>query len=328
MVDQVLQSRRYFWTIVPPAVPILLLYIGLGIFIVPPFLSAGNLISIFYSATVLVPAALGMQLLLTLGRFDLSTGATAALAGMVAAIELLSSNSVLVAVILSIAVGVASGALAGYLVAYVKIDPLIATLATMGIGRSLSLISNGGGVIAGLPPSFGILATARILGLPVLTLLACAAIILAIFLTRHAVLFRRLYAAGSNSAAATHSGINVKALTATGYILAGVGAALTGLIQSTRTLSASPQIFESLAIDTIAACIIGGSSLAGGRGSMLGAALGLIAVSSTDNIVIMLDIPVYWRSLAVGILLLSAVIWSPSITYRPKTPRKLKGDLS
>jgi ribose/xylose/arabinose/galactoside ABC-type transport system permease subunit len=310
---------------VPPAVPLLLAYAVVGLALAPPFLSSINIISILYSAAVLVPAVLGMQVLLTLGRFDLSTGAIAALAGMVAGVCLLRSNSIVLAVFVGIMVGIVSGAIIGFLISYIKVDPLIATLAAMGIGRSLALVVNGGGVVPGLPSQFGWLAEASIKGLPVLIVVALAAILLAAFLNRNAVLFRRFYAAGSNPLAAAYSGINVKALVVLGYILAGICAAATGLIQSSRTLSAGPQIFDTLAIDAIAACIIGGSSLTGGRGGVLGASLGLVVITATDNMVIMLNIPVYWRGLVVGVLLLGVVALGPDNTYFRQKPQTQKG---
>jgi ribose/xylose/arabinose/galactoside ABC-type transport system permease subunit len=308
----------------PPAVPLLLAYAVIGLLLVPPFLSTVNIISILYSTAVLVPTVLGMQLLLTLGRFDLSTGATAALSGMVSGVCLLRSNSIVLALFVGVMVGLVTGAVIGLLVSYVKVDPLIATLAAMGIHRSLSLVVNGGGVVAGLPSQFGWLAEARIKGLPVLIVVALATILLAAFLNRNAVLFRRFYAAGSNPVAAVYSGINVKALVVLGYILASICSATTGLIQSSRTLSAGPQIFDTLAIDAIAACIIGGSSLGGGRGGILGASLGLIVITATDNMVIMLNIPVYWRGLVVGVLLLGVVALRQPALISTKGPKHRK----
>lgn len=298
----------------PPAVPILGLYILIGILFLPPFVSSANAVSILFSVAALLPAVLGTQLLLVLGRFDLSIGATAALSGMVSGVCLNRYGSPTLAVLVGIVVGMVVGWGIGILVAKFHIDPLIATLAAMGILRSLSLVTNGGRIVAGLPDTFGWIANTRIADVPVLVPLVVVLAFAGATVAKHAIVFRRFYAVGNNPIAASHSGINVARLLIFGYILAGIGAATTGLIQVSRTQSASPLIFETLAIQAIAACIIGGSSLAGGRGKLLGSAIGLVVVVATNNLVVMLGISVSWQDFSVGFLLLLVVLWSPATT--------------
>jgi ribose/xylose/arabinose/galactoside ABC-type transport system permease subunit len=296
---------------VPLAGPILIVYLILGGMFVPHFLGTTNITSILFSVAALLPAVLGMQLLLVLGRFDLSIGGTASLSGMLAGLILMRYGSVSLAICLGLMVGATVGGIAGYVISHFRVDPLIATLALLGVVRSLALVANDGRIVAGLPDRFGWIADARVATIPVLIVLSIFLVVGAAAATRHLVIFRRFYAAGNNPAAAAHAGLNVPGLLILGYVLAGVGAALTGLIQASRTLSSSPLLFDSLAIEAITACIIGGGSLSGGRGGMFGAAVGLLVVSATDNLVIMLGISVYWQSLAVGVLLLIAVLGSP-----------------
>ena len=302
------------WASFPLAGPILLIYLILGLGFVPHFLSPLNLTSIFFSVAALLPAVLGMQLLLVLGRFDLSVGATASFSGMIAGLLMTRNISPILAICAGLLVGMAVGCTIGILVSRLRVDPLIATLALLGVIRSMSLVTNDGRIVAGLPASFGWIAEARLAGIPILILFAFLLTGASATVTRQVVTFRRFYAAGNNAMAASHAGVNVPRLLLLAYALAGFGAALTGLIQASRTLSASPLLFETLAIEAITACIIGGGSLAGGKGGMIGAAVGLLVVSATNNLVIMLGISVYWQDLAVGILLLLAVLGGPAAT--------------
>lgn len=297
---------------IPLAIPVFAIYALAGLYFEPRFLSAANLTSILFSATILLPAVIGMQLLLILGKFDLSTGATASLAAMVSGMFLLGHpSSQTLAVGLGLSVGATMGLAIGTVVSRVGIDPLIATLAAMGMARSLSLVINDGRIVAGLPDSFGWVVAATLGGVPVLILLGGAGTGIMALLTSHLVVFRRFYAAGANPVAAAHAGLNVKVLVALGYVLAGIGAAGTGLLQQSRTLSASPLGFDTLAIEAITAAMIGGATLSGGRGGIWGAAAGMVVVTATTNLVTMLGISVYWKDFAVGALLVFAVTIGP-----------------
>ena len=161
-------GNAWRWTSFPLALPILIVYLAVGVVFLPRFISPLNLTSILFSVAALLPAVLGMQLLLVLGRFDLSVGATASFSGMVAGIILTRYGSSLVAVCLGLLVGVLVGCSIGILVSRYRIDPLIATLALLGVVRSLSLIANDGRIVAGLPASFGWIADARRSGNPFL----------------------------------------------------------------------------------------------------------------------------------------------------------------
>jgi ribose transport system permease protein len=307
-VDALPNGRRLR---IPFTVKVLVLYVVVALFFVPRFLGLLNVTSILFSVAVLLPATLGMQLLLVLGRFDLSLGAIASFVGMIVGLMTVHNHSLLLSILVGLAAGSLAGCFIGILVAKFALDPLIVTLAALGIIRSLSLVVYDGRIIAGLPDSLGWLAEARLGSVPVLIVGTVVVAAIVATASRHLILFRRFYAAGNNAEAASHAGIDVPGLLILGYTLAGLGAALTGLIQTSRTLSSSPLLFDALPIEAIAACIIGGSSLSGGRGGIIGASIGLVVVAATNNLVIMLGISVYWQSLAVGMLLLLAVMGDP-----------------
>lgn len=305
---------------ISPAGMIFPVVVIIGALFVPVFLSPSNIISILFTGATILPAVLGVWILLVLGKFDLSIGGTAAFAGMSGALWLQFTGDGVTATLFGLFVGVAVGAINGLLVTRAGIDPLIVTLASLGAVRSLALVVNEGRIVAGLPDSFAWMSQSRIGDVPILIPVSAICCLLVALGARDVVFCRRLYAVGSNPIAATQAGINVKSTILLGYMLAGFGAAMTGLIQVSRTQSSSPLIFDALAIDAIAACLIGGCALSGGRGTVMGAVLGLMVLVATENIVALLDIPVYWRGLVLGLLLIMAVVWPSSTTTHKHSP--------
>jgi ribose transport system permease protein len=288
------------------AVPclILILYVSFGFLYVPSFVRTENLTSILFSCAITLPVVVGMQALLILGYFDLSVGAIASFVGMAFGLSLLESGSFAFASIIAFACALAVGIANGLFVSKLSINPIISTLAMAGILRSLSLSLNDGRIVSGLPDALSSIAGARVADIPNLISLGIVLVLVLEFCLRRVVPFRRLYAVGGNPTAANHAGIYVSSVVVTGYIAVAVGAAATGVIQASRTLSASPLIFDTLGIEAIAACIIGGGALRGGQGTMIGAVLGSLVVTSTRDLLVLLDISVFWKDGALGLLLL------------------------
>jgi ribose transport system permease protein len=289
------------------ALGILAIYAAIGLAFVGPFLTVSNITGILFATAVVIPVTLGMQSLLIVGRFDLSVGSTATLVGMIAGLTIASTGSVVTGFVAGIIVALGIGTANSLLILAVRVDPLIATLGMMGILRSLSLAVVDGQVVSLPGVGLSALTSATWGSLPILVVGATALVVVSELAFRWCVPFRRFYAVGDNSVEADHSGISVGRTVVLAYSFAAVGAALTGLIQMSRTQSASPTTFQQLAIESIAACLIGGASLRGGRGTMLGAALGLLVVVATNNLVLMLEVPVYWKDFAIGLLLIAAV---------------------
>lgn len=297
---------------IPSCTPLLAAAALTGHMASPAFLGSQNLHTIFFAVSVLLPATIGMHLLLVLGRFDLSSGSTAAFAGMTAALCIVDPCPAWVGVIVGATTGLLVGLVNGSLIAHVRLDPLLVTLATMSAGRSLALAAHDGQIVAGLPTGYGALVNTRIAGVSLLIVLAMLVVIATALAFRHTVVVRRMYASGDNPVAATHAGVRVPRLEVVAYMLAGLGAAATGLIQTSRTLSASPLVFQWLSLDAIAACIIGGASLHGGRGTVIGTVLGLVTVVVARNLIVIANLPLYWQDLAVGVILLLAVLGRPA----------------
>jgi len=189
----------------------------------------------------------------------------------------------------------------------VKINALVVTLATMGIARAITLGIVRGRTIRGFPPSFAFIGQGIIYGVPVCILISVVMIIIAGFSFRKIRYCRRFYYVGSNEQAATYCGIKVPQVIRAAFIFTGVASAFTGIILISRTMSSSPLVFQNLPLEAIAACIIGGSSIHGGEGSVVGAIMGLFIIMITRNIMLLFNISVYWKELVIGLILIMAV---------------------
>jgi ribose transport system permease protein len=306
------------------SLPILALYLAVIYAAQPAFFSHDNLWALMYYTALLAPAVLGVHILIVLGLFDLSVGAVAAVAGVVAAKVMLVSSSVAT----GLACGIVMGALFGFVnwifVVKFRISALIGTLITLGIASAVSLGITEGKTIAGLPVELATLA----LGSPdswLTPAILLALVLVSIFelLTRRHVIFRRFYHVGSNAAAAAGNGINVEAIKLCGFTLASAGAAVVGLLQCSRTLSASPFVFGNLALECIAACVIGGASLGGGTGTALGALFGMLIVVISRNLVVMAEFSVYWQELGIALILLAAVLLKRGELVQVRKPQNL-----
>jgi ribose/xylose/arabinose/galactoside ABC-type transport system permease subunit len=292
----------------------LLVYIALIFAIQPAFFSAANLASILYYAALVLPAVMGMHLLLILGTFDLSVGAVAAASAVIAAQLLSVGLPIPVAVTAGVLVGALFGCLNWLLVARLSIPALIGTLITMGAARATAIGLTQGQTLAGLPNKLNWVAygpLARLsMALTNAVLFGTTLVLVIEFLSQRHVMFRRFYQAGSNPKAASDSGVNISALELLAFAMCGMGASTVGLLQSSRTLSASPHGFSDLAIDCIAACVVGGDSLSGGSGRPIGAVWGTLIVVISRNLVVLAQISVYWQDLAIAIFLLTSMLFN------------------
>jgi ribose transport system permease protein len=212
-----------------------------------------------------------------------------------------------ISIFLAISAAAAFGALNWLLVVQLRVSALIATFITLGVAKALGLAITEGLTVGGLPNTFGRIAVGSTLTSPAIILGIGSVCVLELLTQRH-VLFRRLYQVGSNPAAARSSGINVKGIQLFGFALASAGSAVAGILQSSRTLSASPFVFTDLALECIAACVIGGASLSGGTGRAAGAFFGMLMVVISRNLVVMAGVSIYWQDLGISLVLLAAVL--------------------
>lgn len=251
--------------------------------------------------------AVGMMLLMISGSFDLSVGAVVAFSGGIAAnLMFFSGLNVWAAVGAGLACALLVGVINGYLVAYVGINPMIQTLAMMGIVRGLALMVSGSG-IQNLPYWFNTIGQSKLLGIqmPVwyMLLIVCAFA----FLASKTVFFRRYYYIGGNEKAALLSGIDVRRMKFYSFIIVSLLAGLAGILLSSRLGAALSTAGEGMELRVITAVILGGASLSGGEGKIIGALLGAVFMGLIGNIMVISRISGYWQEIILGIILIVAV---------------------
>jgi ribose transport system permease protein len=271
------------------------------------FFTTPNLNAITLGFATSAIMVFGMTMALVSGGFDLSVGSVFAVGGVVTATALRADISIPISILCGVGVGVLAGLINGLLITKVQINPFITTLGMMGIARGVSLAVTEGSTLAGLPSEFYVYGQGKTLDIPNLILIALFVILIGDFLMRRSAAFRQIYYVGGNEEAARLSGINVDRVKIAVYTLSGMLAALAGVLSISRFTVADPGTGMGEELRIIAACIIGGCSLRGGKGTVIGGLFGLIFVGFINNGMILLRVPVYWQQLSMGVVLLLAV---------------------
>jgi ribose transport system permease protein len=274
------------------------------------FLTATNLDNLGRQVAIYAIIAIGELLVILTAGIDLSVGSVVGLSGVIAAkavFETAGSGSVLLSVLLALLVGAAVGAVNGVLVAFVKMPPFIVTLGTLGMARGLTLLYTGGRTIQPLPDPFNEIAGGSLFGVANLIWLTVAIAVVIGFGLGRTVWGRYVYAVGSNPESARLTGVPVKAVLISVYALSGTLAGLGGMLLASRLGNGVPTAGTGYELQAIAACVIGGASLFGARGTALGALVGALIVGLLNNGGTLLGIDPFWLQVAIGALILVAV---------------------
>lgn len=290
-----------------PLMSLVIMVLVLGL-LSPHFLTVDNLLAIGLQMSVVAIMAIGQMLVIISAGIDLSVGSLLALSGVSTTLLLAHGVPLVPALLAGLAVGMLSGLISGTLVAYGRIPAFIATLGMMGIARGASLLLTGGVPVFGLPESFAVFGGGRIAGIlpvPVVITLVLAAAV-HIFLT-YRPMGRHLYAIGSNPTAARLSGIHLERTQVKIFALNGALTGLAGIIMASRLSTGQPTAGTGYELDVIAACVIGGASLSGGEGSILGAIIGALIMGVLRNGCNLLDISAFWQQIAIGSIIIIAV---------------------
>ncbi|MBE7559161.1 ABC transporter permease [bacterium] len=274
----------------------------------PVFLTVDNLLAVLLSVSIESIVAIGMTILLVSGGFDLSVGSAVALSGAAAAMALTAGWPVPLAVGTGLGVGALGGFCNGIVIAWLRINPFITTLAMMQILRGLLLAITKGKNISGLPDSFNMIGQGALWGIQYPIIIALVLILIGDVFLRYSRFFRQNYYIGGNERAAILSGIRVNRMKIFNYTLTGLLAGLAGVIMTARLGSATVTAGAYLELRVISAVIIGGASLAGGEGTVLGAFLGSLLMALIVNALTLLGIDIYWNTLVIGSTLLIAVL--------------------
>lgn len=273
----------------------------------PYFFSFANFRAVAVGMAPTAIIVIGMAILLASGGFDLSVGSVMALSSTVVAMLLLTGMPIPLAVICGLVLGGVIGVANGVLVTSLGINPLIATLGTMSIARGIALVLTEGFSVSSLPVSFAWLGKTNVGGLPVIVILTIALVIVFDLAVRHTRFFRQVYFIGANEKAAVLSGIHVTRVRIILYALTGVLAALAGVLLASRLMSGTPTAGSGIELQVLAAAVIGGASLRGGEGTILGAFLGVVFVALINNTMTMQAVSIYWQMIVIGGVLVSAV---------------------
>nr|WP_245590485.1 ribose ABC transporter permease [Aneurinibacillus terranovensis] len=273
----------------------------------PHFLKVNNLLNIVAQVSIIAICAFGMTFALIIGGIDLSVGSTIALAGTVAALLLQKNIPFVAVVLLVLIIGVILGAFNGLLVSKANIPSFIVTVATMGIFRGIAYIMTNGLPVSIDNSAFLALGNESFLGIQIPILL-----LLLLFVINHIILSktkfgRRAYISGGNEEAAIYAGINVGRLKIWVFIITSVMAAISGLILASRLYSAQPNAANGYELDAIAAAVLGGTSLSGGSGRILGTLIGAIIIGVINNGMNLMNVSYFYQLIVKGFVILIAV---------------------
>jgi ribose transport system permease protein len=272
------------------------------------FFTSDNILTLLRQASFNAIMAAGVSVVIITAGIDLSIGSVWALSSVVMAFVCVNKGLAWTpSVLIGLAVGLVCGIINGWGVTLLRIPPFVATLGMMSIARGLAEVITGGFQISGLPDAFQWWGQGDIFGVPVPVIVAVGVIVLTWALLRFTRLGRYIYAVGGNEAAAHLSGVPVNRVKLFAYAYCGTLAALAGLLATARMGSVRPSDALGYELDAIAASVIGGISLMGGQGSVLGTAIGAALIGVLRNGMVLLDVSAFWQKVVIGVVIIIAV---------------------
>jgi len=274
----------------------------------PYFLTLTNLMNILRQSSLIAIAAAGMTFVIITGGIDLSVGSVLSLSSCLTAGMMVSLGwNVWLAVLLGLLIGALLGILNGVLITRIPLPPFISTLGMMGVARGLSFVYTDGAPIYGLPDSFKYLGAGMVGPIPFPAILMAIIYLISYFLLNKTKIGRYSYAVGGNEEAAILSGIDTKKYKTIVYALTGLFAALSGMILAGRLDAATSVAGDGFELDVIAAVVIGGTSLSGGRGKIVGSLIGALIMGVVRNGLNLLLVSSHWQRVILGLIILLAV---------------------
>jgi ribose transport system permease protein len=305
-------SRRFRALARRPEAGILAVMLVLGIFLSianPRFLSVDNFMNIARNYSDIGIGAVGMTLVLIIGGIDLSVASIMALGGLVAALAMTSWGlPIPVAILLGVGAGAVIGLVNGLLIQRLRLPPFIATLGMLGVARGIVVGTTSGMGVSGLPAEFTAIGQGYIGPVPIpVVVLVITATIMALFLAYH-LWGTYIFSIGGNETAAILTGLPVARVKIFVYIMCGLLSGLAGVLVVSRVGVSLPGQSMGYELQVIAAAVIGGVSLNGGRGTILGAVLGAMIIGLIQNALVLLQVPPYWQTAFTGGIIILAVV--------------------
>lgn len=281
----------------------------------PVFLTERNIFNILDQSVVVGIVAVGMTFVILIGGIDLSVGAVFGLTGIILA-QLLQTMPIASAIPIALLTGAAIGLFSGVLIALLGLAPFVVTLGVMAIGRSLSFIFSGQRSISGLPPELENIVYSSFLGIPANVLFLIVLYLLAWGYLTYTKGGRTIYAIGSNREAARAAGLSVATYSVLPYVVSGALASVAVTFSLAQVMSADPMAGTGLELDAIAAVVIGGASLYGGRGSIIGTLMGVLIMVMIRNGLNLMGVSPFWQGTAIGSIIIIALLAERLITWR------------
>jgi len=272
------------------------------------FLTVGNLTNVLRQSTINLIIAIGMTYVILTAGIDLSVGAVLALSTVVTADLLQRGFPILPTILLGLILGGVLGMANGLLISRVKVPPFVATLGMMTVARGLALTYTQGRPITGLPTAFRYFGTGYLGPIPMPIIVAAVAFLAGYILLTRTRMGMNIYALGNNPIAAHYTGIATSNYITFVYVLAGALAALAGMILVARLDSAQPSAGISYEFDAIAAVVVGGTSFAGGQGSLMGTLVGVLVISVLNNGLNLLNVSSFYQPVVTGVVIALALL--------------------
>lgn len=293
----------------------LLMLFVVSLIFVPRFSDIGNLINVLMQITINALIATGMTFVILTGGIDLSVGSVAALTGIVAStvINLMPNSGILMSTVVifgtSVVIGGFCGAVNAFNVSKLKVPPFVATLAMMSIARGLAYVLTNAKPVFGMPDAFGWIGLGYVGIIPVMVIIMVIILAAAYIVLQKTSFGRYVFAVGSSEDVSQLSGINVKMIKARVYIICGILAALAGAVLASRLQAGQPAAANGYELNAIAAVAMGGTSMSGGRGGIAQTVIGLCVIGIINNALSLLGVSSYWQTIAMGAIILVAVIF-------------------
>lgn len=278
----------------------------------PDFVAPANLLNLLRQVSINALIAFGMTFVILTGGIDLSVGSILALSGAVTASLVVSGVNTVMALLVGMGLGALFGLINGVLIAYGKAAPFIATLATMTIFRGATYVFTDGNPITGAKMNnsflFQFMGRGYVFGIPFPIIIMAFAYVILFVLLHKTAFGRKTYALGGNETAAHIAGVKTKLVTMIIYTISGLMASIAGIILTSRLSSAQPDAGTSYEMDAIAAVVLGGTSLAGGKGRMFGTLIGALIIGTLNNGMNLLGISSFYQQIVKGVVILIAVL--------------------
>ncbi|KLO22248.1 ribose ABC transporter permease [Marinitoga sp. 1197] len=290
--------------------PAIVGFIGISIFfsiLSDRFLTISNIINVFRQVSIQAVMAFGMTMVIISGGIDLSVGSIFALSAVIMA-SVLKTGSIFLGIITALVIGALMGFVNGFIIAKGRIQPFIVTLATMAIGRSLTLVYTQGMPISGFSSSFRVIGRGDFFGIPYPIIIMLGTFTLIWYISSNTKLGLYTYAIGGNEMAAKLSGVKVVKYKIVIYMISGILSALSAILLTARLNSAQPTFGTGYELDAIAAVVLGGASLTGGKGSVVGTIFGALIMGIINNGLNLLNVSPFYQQAVKGIVILIAIL--------------------